>query len=65
MQKVLSVLLVSVFLSAFALADTAQAQLTLVRKSRHHAAKSPHHVTHHHAHKATKHHAPKRHSHSV
>jgi hypothetical protein len=58
MQRILSVLLISVFLSAFALADTAQAKLTLVRKSRHH-------VAHHHAHKATKHHAPKRHSHSV
>ena len=57
MQRILSVLLISVFLSAFALADTSQAKLTLVRKSHHH-------VTHHHAHRATKHHV-KRHSHSV
>lgn len=57
MQRILSLLLISVFLSAFALADTPRAKLTLVRKSRHH-------VTHHHAHKATKHRA-KRHSHSV
>ena len=57
MPRILSLLLISVFLSAFALADTAQAKLTLVRKSHHH-------VTHHHAHKATKHHV-KRHTHSV
>jgi hypothetical protein len=57
MPRILSVLLISVFLSAFALADTPQAKLTRV-------AKSHHHVTHHHAHKATKHHA-KRHTHSV
>ena len=57
MQRIFSVLLTSVFLSAFALADTPQAKLTLV-------AKLHHHVTHHHAHKATKHHA-RRHIHSV
>jgi len=57
MQRILFVLLIGIFLSASALADTSQARLTLVRKSHHH-------VTHHHAHKATKHHA-KRHTHSV
>lgn len=57
MPRILSLLLISVFLSAFALADTPQAQLTRVRKSHHQ-------VTHHHAHKATKHHA-QRHTRSV
>jgi hypothetical protein len=57
MPRILSLLLISVFLSALALADTPQAKLTL-------AAKSRHHVTRHHAHKATKHHA-RRHTHSV
>jgi hypothetical protein len=57
MQRILCVLLISLFLSAFTLADTPQAKLTRVTKSHHH-------VTHHHAHKATKHHA-KRHTHSV
>jgi hypothetical protein len=57
MPRILLVLLIIVFLSAFAPADTPQAKLTLVRKSHHH-------VTHHHAHKATKHHA-QRHPRSV
>jgi len=57
MQRILSLLLISVFLSAFALADAPQAKLTPVRKSHHH-------VTRHHAHKATKHHA-RRHTRSV
>lgn len=54
MKNYLFALLLVLFATPFAAADSSHASLVLVKKN-------PHHVKKHHAHKATRHKAPKHH----